>query len=153
MNFSLSVLFFENIYKMQTFLRKQKLLEHLIISHYDFRLTREDGHEELFANGGMIKLAFVKRDRKQTMIDLRGIAKFIPVLKAFKPVGSVTQGIERLFLCSKLHCTMNIYLLLRFRSLLGIHKNFQNHVLGIYFANTNVKFASKSNIFRYVKIK
>ncbi len=72
-NCSLSVLFFENICKMQTFLRKQKLLEHLIRSHYDFRLARDYGHEQLFSNGRRFKLAFVKRDRKQTMIDLRGI--------------------------------------------------------------------------------
>jgi hypothetical protein len=65
---------FENICKMQTFLRKQKLLEHLIISHYDFRLTKDYGHEQLFSNGGRLKLAFIKRDRKQTMIDLRGIS-------------------------------------------------------------------------------
>ncbi len=31
------------------------------------------GHEQLISNGGRIKPAFAKREKKQTMIDLRGI--------------------------------------------------------------------------------
>ncbi len=34
----------------------------------------EDGHEQLISNGGRFKPAFAKRDKKQTMIDLRGIS-------------------------------------------------------------------------------
>ncbi len=48
--------FCKNICKMQTFLQKQKLIEHLFFRiYYDFRLTRDHGHEQLFSSGGWFK--------------------------------------------------------------------------------------------------
>jgi hypothetical protein len=35
---------------------------------------RDDCHEQLISNGGRFKPAFAERDKKQTMIDLRGIS-------------------------------------------------------------------------------
>jgi len=35
---------------------------------------RDGGHEQLISNGGRVKPAFAERDKKQTMIDLRGIS-------------------------------------------------------------------------------
>jgi hypothetical protein len=35
---------------------------------------RDSGQEQLISNGGRFKPAFTKRDKKQTMIDLRVIA-------------------------------------------------------------------------------
>ncbi len=32
--------------------------------------TRDGGHEQLISNGGRLKPAFTKRDKKQPMIDL-----------------------------------------------------------------------------------
>jgi hypothetical protein len=37
-------------------------------------LTREGAHQQLISNGGRFKLAFFKKDKKQTMIDLREIS-------------------------------------------------------------------------------
>ncbi len=34
----------------------------------------DGGHEQLISNGGRFKPAFAKRDKKQTMIDLKGIS-------------------------------------------------------------------------------
>ncbi len=36
--------------------------------------TRDGGHEQLISNGERFKLAIAERDKKQTMIDLRGIS-------------------------------------------------------------------------------
>jgi hypothetical protein len=35
---------------------------------------RDGGHEEVISNGGRLKPAFAEIDKKQTMIDLRGIS-------------------------------------------------------------------------------
>jgi hypothetical protein len=35
---------------------------------------RDGGHKQLISNGGRFNLAFVKRDKKPTIIDLRGIS-------------------------------------------------------------------------------
>jgi hypothetical protein len=35
---------------------------------------RDGGHKPLIANGERFKPAFIERDKKQTMIDLRGIS-------------------------------------------------------------------------------
>jgi hypothetical protein len=41
---------------------------------YSFKtLLRDFGHEQLISNGGRFKSTFAKRDKKRTMIDLRGI--------------------------------------------------------------------------------
>jgi hypothetical protein len=37
-------------------------------------LTREGAHQQLISNGGRFKLAFFKKDKKQTMKDLREIS-------------------------------------------------------------------------------
>jgi len=39
----------------------------------NLRLIREGGHEQLISNGERFKPAFAERDKKQAMIDLRGI--------------------------------------------------------------------------------
>jgi hypothetical protein len=36
--------------------------------------TGDDGHEQLILNGGRFNPAFFERDKKQTIIDLRGIS-------------------------------------------------------------------------------
>jgi hypothetical protein len=36
-------------------------------------LSRDGGYEQLISNGVRFKPAFAERDKKQTMIDLRGI--------------------------------------------------------------------------------
>jgi hypothetical protein len=36
--------------------------------------TEDGGHEQLISNGGRFKPAFSERDKKQTIIDLRGIS-------------------------------------------------------------------------------
>jgi hypothetical protein len=59
--------------------------------------NRDDSHEELISDGGRFKPAFAKRDKKQTMTDLRGIStnwvknqenQICPSIKGFKTVGS-----------------------------------------------------------------
>jgi len=37
-------------------------------------MTGDGGHEQLISSGGRFKSAFAKRDKKQTMTDLRGIS-------------------------------------------------------------------------------
>ncbi len=51
---------------------------------------RDGGHEQLISNRGRIKPAFAKRDKKQTMIDIRGIStnwfknQLCPTIRLFR---------------------------------------------------------------------
>ncbi len=46
----------------------------LIWFGYIARLSQDVGHEQMISNGGKFKPAFAEKDKKQTMIDLRGIS-------------------------------------------------------------------------------
>jgi hypothetical protein len=50
------------------------LVKMIFASGKEQHTTRDGGHEQLISNGEQFKLAICERDKKQTMIGLRGIS-------------------------------------------------------------------------------
>jgi hypothetical protein len=61
------------------------------------KLCIDGGHEQLISNGGRCKPAFTKIDKKQTMIDFRGISRKLVLKTSYVPtLGFLDCGLRLL---------------------------------------------------------